>query len=280
MNKQKGNIEHLKLWKEWSRRIWKEADSEWVKREGQDLIYHNEVVVPHILEAIKDNNSFCNVVDLGAGDGYPLQKLIEKNRFNLHNCLLIDESEYKLNYARRRLKKYDTCVLVADLQSFSWVQKVKSLSSPKLIISIFVIQELPYLQHFADNLKQAINDNDVTLLVTVAPIFGYNLLKGKGLIIRKWKNTKMKDWKWVAKYPVPTDHKVIYLPYFHRTLTDYRKIFSKSGLKIEKSKYLYLEVKEAKNHFVNTVYENYIFKMPSSLLFEIKLKSHGRGPLK
>lgn len=266
-------------WFSWSRNLWETGEAKWIKRSGQDHFYRQKVVLPALRNKLKYFNTINSILDLGCGDGYTLQELFKFEDISFSNDInisLVDLSATQLKIAEQKLEiNYRNLkVIHADLNEKTWIKSLDYLVSPKVILNIFVLQEMVYIHNFFQNISEIMCKDDLMLALIVAPKFASNLSRQNANMEHSDKFTDLeKDWHWASKYPITTNSSTIYLPHFHRTIADYRKIISKFNLFV--SEVIYLRVPddiESKEIFRKTDYKEKITETNSSVLLSIKKK--------
>ena len=104
------------------------------------------------------------------------------------------------------------------------------------VLSVFVIQEVPDLDTFLENLARITSPGCLVIVVTVHPAFAEWLLdEGRMLTESAFKPVPGDEttWRWAGYYPIVDEPlEPFYLPYFHRSIEDYREAFARAGLKI------------------------------------------------
>ncbi|MBC8468639.1 MAG: class I SAM-dependent methyltransferase [Planctomycetes bacterium] len=268
-----------KSWHSWSRNLWKTGEDRWIKRNGQDYYYRQQVVLPAIREKLSHLARIPSIIDLGCGDGYTLNELLDDQNipFNDDICVaIIDISKKQLKIAKKLLEKKvrNLKVVKNDLNDESWTELIKGYEAPRIFMNIFVLQEMYSVHSFFSNISEVLEKDDLLLSIIVAPEFACNLSEREPKMAQIGKGANfVKDWDWAAKYPISTSPSTIYLPYFHRTMLDYKKIISKYDLRIVETKYLQVpDNQEARNIFKTTVYKEDIVGVNSSVLMCIKKK--------
>jgi len=170
---------------------------------------------------------------------------------------------------------------VADANSPSLVDTVsKQFDHPDLILSVLMIQELADLEILLSSLRQICSPKSKLLCVTVHPDFGERLLVSDGSENQTFIPAEIEDvsWDWAADYPIADDpHEPFPLPYFHRTIETYTKVFASHDFKLSDSLPFpdpQEEIPDLTEHGIapfapsdGNVYWPLIAEMPSSLVF-------------
>lgn len=229
------------------------------------------MVIPAIAKHLRSYfPSIATIVDLGCGDGYTLKGILEHIPHLNDNIKigLVDRSVSQLNIAEDRLGSRYPTVLNCDLNSGKWLPLVRNYAKSRLLLSIFVLQEVAALGEFLHLVKTSLDHSDIFVAIVVDPEYAVALSHSHNKMIKMSRNGfKGKDWEWASVYPVATNSHITYLPYFHRTRKDYRRLFDKNGLSLDTIEALSVpHTPEAHRVFHGTVYAETIFNMSSSLL--------------
>jgi len=262
--------------KDWAIETWKKAEENWINR-IQDNNYRKYLVRPALEKGL--SGIFVNegvFVDIGCGEGketHFLKKMLEKKGFKIFYGF--DTNEKFINHAQKSVEG-----IVFDAEDFFKLKNKYHLEgSSDLVTSLFVLQDTPFVKDFVENTYETLKNDGIFLALIVHPWFAEILLKKGALKINdKLKKTKENNYVFVGKYPITESKKPpFYVPYFHRNLSDYIKLFemyfhieSVKGLKpsnklLEKSK------KEKISPFYEEDYNVYweeISKVPSSIIIK------------
>jgi len=260
---------------DWTERMWADAEPKWVARDGQDSFYRDYVVVPGLMRAIRRfvARDVVELLDLGCGDGYCTENLVASMRtagFAPSRVLLLDRSTVQLQLAVRRRNLNGAKVIHTDLSDSGWFSLVPKRVSQRLLISVFVVQELPVLQPLLLGLRALMSNADVALLVTTAPEYSALLLRRRA-ILEPVKNPTDTDWHWRGLYPIDGAAGRLYLPHFQRTVMDYKRVISALGLRCIAADYLSVpDNRKATSVFSETIYGRHIVGIRSSVLLAIQ----------
>jgi SAM-dependent methyltransferase len=238
------------------------------------------VVIPAIRrEAQLSRSGFRTLVDLGSGDGFVTAELLrDVPREYVQRIVLVDRSTAQLRIARARAQLRRAEILAGDILSRAWVRKVAATPSPRLLLSVFVLQELPSLRDFFLGLASCMSADDSALCVIVAPTYSASLARrGATELVSRGELGRV-DWVWAGRYPISlASSRTIYLPHFQRPLRTYREAASKAGLSVKGARCLAVPPSErARRVFTDTAYGNEIVGRTSSLLLTIR-RRQGRG---
>ena len=276
----------------WVRSLWNKASSRWAGRSGQDRNYRSRVTHPFLVDAIRARapQGNLNILDLGCGDGI----LLEDNRFlevigTGGNYLGVDISEPLLEKVRFQLPRGTISFLTMNLTDPNLPHAVQAVRPDwDVILSIFVVQEIPAVETFFRNLGDLLTPDSWALLITVHPDFGEWLLREGHLLPNDdfTMNSPARNvpWRWAGSYPIVDEpFEPFYLPHFQRTIDDYRRIIESSGLCVEEVIELPAErdipglVSEGLSPFrpfPTNVYWPCIAEKPSSLVLSVRKKGN------
>ena len=225
------NHKDITTCEEWAKRLWHDAEDLWIRRDGQDHYYRTDVILPAFKQQLTDFIRFKSIIDFGCGDGYMLELLLQSAGFPFDaysSVVLIDRSNAQLQLAYQRLTTLSPHVIAINAEFDSLdINQFAHTPSPKLLLSIFVMDELISLSPYLSVIKQCINDDDLLIAVVINSHFAETLSAAHPKMERLFYNLSFpeKDWQWAAQYPIPTALGTIYLPYFYRGLSDYQRSF-------------------------------------------------------
>ena len=265
----------------WTEEVWANAESKWLARNGQDAYYRNHVVIPAIVRSIQGHitNSQYELVDIGCGDGYCTDHLISVLRqidLSPKRILLVDRSDHQLEVAGRRQNLKIATKLKVDINRQDWFHQISTPTIPRIVICIFVTQELPELQPLFSGISSITSNFDAAYFITVAPSFSDHLKK-QHAILDIVEGTTSNDWQWRGLYPIDGAAGRLYLPHFQRTIHDYKNTLLDSGFSQHFGVH-YLSVpnsESAESVFSETVYKQDIIDTPSSVILScVKVNKH------
>jgi hypothetical protein len=260
-------------WTTWCESLWREAEGAWLARSGQDHFYRRSVVVPALTTAMRRHTRFGTMLDVGCGDGYTTQLVLRE----LHaagdgprSVCLIDRSTSQLEVASRRQLLTGAGIVSANLASGDWHGRIAALRrGPTVIISTFVVQELPSLSGLLGGLASLLRAGDVALLLFVAPSYSAHLLDHQQ-IERVALSDGQVDWRWAGKYPISIGANVVYLPHFQRDLALIGAACQAHGLAVSACNTLSVpDTPQAREVFSSSVYGADIIGRPSSVLLSV-----------
>ena len=138
-------------WFKWCRSLWSASEKDWVNRSGQDHYYRKYAVIPAIKRRLLDEDGFNTFIDLGCGDGFTTELLLNKLKYKFKSNMilnLVDVSSEQLIIAHNRLKKnyFNISTYNNDLNNGIWHSKI-NLRSPSFFLSVFVLQEMITLKN-------------------------------------------------------------------------------------------------------------------------------------
>jgi hypothetical protein len=245
----------------------------WIKRDGQDHFYREQVVLPALLKEIhKERQDFRTLVDFGSGDGHVTNLFLEGLRDqerNMESVLLLDQSSVQLQIAKALPSLKDAQTLQKDLIDDDWVTAVLDTPAPRIFLSVFVFQEIPVLETLIERISRAAASTDICLAVFVAPSYSDALRKHEAIRVIEQGGSST-DWEWAGMYPISVDSAVIFLPHFQRSLQVYQEIAAKHGLIMAEPKYLSVpDTPKAREVFGRTIYGQGIVGAESSVLISL-----------
>jgi hypothetical protein len=264
----------LENWRHFAKCLWEREEQKWISRNGQDHFYRIKVVLPSIEDEIQKTKKVRTLIDLGCGDAFVLGQLLRIRKAGikkLEEIVLIDRLKKLLEIAKSKLNFSPVITIKADLESETWIPVVSRTKGKRLFLSVFVLQELPDLKRFLSSLSKVFCSGDTGIFVTVAPVFASCLVASRKMkrIIKN--GSEGTDFKWAAEYPISNNSRTIYLPYFHRTINDYRKELKQQAFRVVNVRYLSVpETKICRKIFEDTAYGNHIIGHPSSLMLVVK----------
>lgn len=267
------NIE-VSRWNNWSEALWHRNEGLWIKRNGQDHFYREQVVLPTLLKEIGEGgHPFKTLVDLGSGDGYTTNRLLERlaeGGVRLDSVLLVDRSSTQLGIAKTLPFLRDAVVVQKDLIEEDWADAVMTSESPKIFLSVFVLQEVPRVHIFFSILSRAMNPADMCLAVLVDPEYSQKLYRDGTIKVVGENRDQSAEWEWAGEYPITIDTTEIYLPHFQRRIDVYRQIAAENGLSIsEPASLVVQDTPEAREVFGHTIYGQGIIGVGSSILLKL-----------
>lgn len=260
-------------WGDWTRGLWRLAEGRWLARDGQDHYYRDQVVLPGIRQAVDESGvRFRSLSDLGAGDSYSTcllaLGLVEKG---LESVLLVDRSEKLLTAAPYDRMGVPVRRVIGDLtRTEDWATALRNEAAPRLVTSVFVLQELPGLRGFFEGLHEALGPDDLALFVIVNPSYSA-LLRDRGDIRGiEVASAEVDDWQWAGEYPISVPDDVLYLPHFQRSHQIFARAIGNAGLRLKNWKELAVPpTEDARRIFGATVYGEEILRVSSSVLFSV-----------
>jgi SAM-dependent methyltransferase len=223
----------------WASSLWETALDRWPERIGQDKNYRLHVVHPALYELLIERfQRGINILDLGCGDC----SLLDDNRFSGlirpdGSYLGIDISGELIDKASDRHREKGIRFLRGDLADKTLPQRITEICrSLDVILSVFVIQEVPDLDTFLENLVHIASPGSLVIVVTVHPLFAEWLFEEGRMRIENSLQPCFESeasWRWAGYYPIVDEPlEPFNLPYFHRSREDYRDAFARAGLKI------------------------------------------------
>jgi len=268
----------------WTEELRKGYIQPWENRR-QDYAYKKYVerpVINSLLQSKIPIHANGKYLDIGCGDGnetfYIQKRLVRLG----HRGILyaFDPQENLIRIAQKRnFRLYGYIPIVFDCGYLDVLAEKYNLEeSVDLVTSTVVLQDLPDPKQFIESIHKCLKIGAIAIFSLVHPAFAESLLK-KGAL--KIKFPVYKDyWQWAAAFPIVEEkQKTFNVPYFHRTIDDYLKIFnslftditylegapSKRNIKFYQNK----SISPFYDHLGN-VYFPEIIEMPSSLFLIAK----------
>jgi len=275
----------------WSDRLWRAARERWTTRKGQDRNFRRFVIHPALGRIIRAwfHDAPVNVLDLGCGDGVFLDDEVGRGVIERGGTYTgLDIADDILESARSRHNGEGISFICGDLND-AGLSSMPGLAGKRwdCILSVFAIQEVPRLDSFCRVLYETAGDDTIAAIVTVHPDFAQWLYDNGSMAPEdtlappQEKERRVDLWRWAGHYPIVDEPgEPFYLPYFHRTLTDYRETFERHGFIIEEVRELPESLdacerltKEKITPFVNfdnNVYWPRMAEAPSAIVFTVR----------
>jgi len=286
--------------KDWAGRLWAESAALWAERSVQDDNYRRYVVEPVLLRQMKQVglNSSSKIIEIGCGDGSHVVFLrgeLGKMGLNSVHIVGIDNNESLIRKAKEKASSVNNARFeVGDATSVEATAEImKSTGQVDLVIAMFLLQDTPDLEGVLTVVQAILKKGGHFIALVVHPNFAERLddtghLKrygGTDLPLFYMSNSGLVQWRYIGYYPIlKADGPPFYLPYFHRTVADYRDAFIKKKFDVAAEISLIPDCgisgkwREAKiEPFYESlwnVYWPYILKEPSSILIHAV---NGRG---
>jgi hypothetical protein len=132
---------------------------------------------------------------------------------------------------------------------------------------MFVLQDIADAENYLKIIRGLLKQNGIGIFVFVHPGFG-EAMKGKGALKNIRLGDSIDDWSWVAEYPIVEEQGTFYVPYFHRSLDFYKKVFSEFFNQSQYSELMPSERDKALpfSRQANNIYYPEIINSPSSLV--------------
>lgn len=266
-------------WNRWSEVLWHRNEGLWIRRNGQDHFYREQVVIPTLVEEIKGaNQQFRTLIDLGSGDGYTTNRLLEeleKVGIRIGSVFLVDRSTVQLEIASALPLLRNARFIDKDLIEDNWADAVMTSESPRVFLSVFVLQEVPRVDIFFSIMSRVIDPTDVCLAILVDPEYSDRLYRDSTIRVAEENGDQDTEWEWAGEYPITIDEdNKIYLPHFQRRINIYQQIAARNGLSMTVSRSLIVQdTPQAREIFGHTVYGQGIIGVSSSILLTIRKMS-------
>ena len=300
----------------WASSLWDRAHSRWTARAGQDIRYRTNVIHPALASILRElyPAGGMHILDIGCGDGVFLDSDIGKEVLAEGGSYTgVDISAAAVREALSRHTAANVSFIEGDAAAPAFPDRLFETGVTwSCVLSVFTLQEIADLASFAVNLERIVPENGYAVLVAVHPDFADWLREnGRMETVEEFAETckphprptvtpspheeratggevKLQRtpgglWRWAGAYPIVDEPKEPFpLPYFHRTLDDYRDVFTTSGFTVKKvieapepEKELPRLVREGISPFTDfetNLYWPRIAEAPSSLVFVLERK--------
>jgi|SRR3989339_176938 len=282
----------IEMAKEWASTEWQKVSTMWMDRADQDYAYRKYVIEPSLSELISTLNlsPSSSIVEIGCGDGsHSLFWRRKLNDLGLESARVfgVDLLESLIIKARANAKNFENISFaVADAVDFNTAKLIHdTIGKPDVIVSMFLMQDIPDLEGVLRMVNSCLKKGGQYISVIVNPNFALHLAdsgcvkryKGEDLPPEHISESGVVQWHYVGYYPiVQADKPPFYLPYFHRSITDYHEAFQKSGFRFSREMIMMPDPNRLKmlqeeriDPFCKkpfNVYWPYIINEPSSLL--------------
>lgn len=279
MNKKDPNVAN-----EWARRVWGEAVFAWEERK-QDFTYRDLVARPGVDLALTKINpkKDARILDVGCAEG--------KETLHIYETLIRlgwsgkmfghDPQKRFIKKAKKNKAGHKKLSLVFGGGSLAGFSKKHTLiESVDLVTSIFVLQDLPHIKEYIWEISKILKKGGIAIFLAVHPDFAEKI-KRKGAISIERNLGKTKEWRFAGKYPIVEEEgRTFYVPYFHRTIEDYRGYFLEHFQSVKivdlkpSVKDVHLCEKQKRspfyNHFGNVYYPEIVQEASSALFIALK----------
>lgn len=212
--------------KDWANELWKKSEKDWINR-MQDNNYREYLVRPALEDELSDIYIDGGIaVDIGCGEGketYFMKEMLKRKGFRTFYGF--DTNEKFIDSANNLFEE-----ITFDVGDFSKLKIKHHLEGPvDLITSLFVLQDTPSVKNLVNNCYNSLKDKGRFLTCIVHPQYAKILLeKGAIKINEKLKKVSGESYTFAGAYPITEPEKPpFYVPYFHRDLSEYIKIFEK-----------------------------------------------------
>ncbi len=240
--------DYIKKAELWAASLWRETLSRWSGRSGQDKNYRQNVINPAVLSLLHERfpDQGIRILELGCGDGVLLNDPKWRELVDNGGAYLgIDISAELIGKARHNHIGENIDFIIENLADPTLAVSIVSRNeSWDCVLSIFMLQEIPNLEPVLGNLDRIMSGGCPAVLIAVHPDFADWLMKEERMrkvdyyndvAAQKGIESGEDPWRWAGYYPIVDEPlEVFYLPYFHRSLSDYRSLMDKFGFTIEK----------------------------------------------
>jgi hypothetical protein len=260
----------------WASKVWESASNNWILFHKSDDLYRVQYIEPAVIgAAIGRLTGLIRLVDLGAGDGSSLNRLIldlkKDDRIQLESILFVERNEELFNNCKLKLANHNFKGIMADLRDRKRLTECiqNDTDYPTIFLAQYVVQELVEIRRFFKSVSELMQEQDV--FVAVIPDnefvrFLKKLRKMEDVAEDELARPSDADWEWVGKYPiVDAKGKTFYVPHFERSVDSILRVAGESGLKSRlQVRVVPLREEELERIYKPTLYYPHIFNMPSS----------------
>ncbi|MCE5252134.1 class I SAM-dependent methyltransferase [bacterium] len=241
------NDEFIQHAEAWASSLWKNARDRWTGRTGQDRNYRSHVIHPALAEILMKlyPGGPVHVLDLGCGDGVFVGDAVGRGILDSGGSYTgVDISADFIARMRMPGESGRVDFIEGNLTDPGFPEKILARRREwNCIVSVFTVQEIPGLGSFMENLRIITPERAHVVIVTVHPDFADWLLDNGRInpaeSLGKPSGTAGEGaeaalWRWAGEYPIVDEpNEAFYLPYFHRTIHDYRLCFARAGFTVE-----------------------------------------------
>ena len=230
----------------WAAKLWRDSVNRWSNRTGQDISYREHVIHPALNAILHErfHGWGFRLLEVGCGDGFFLGHGVGCAITGEGGAYLgIDLSGELIDHARKRCPDPNIGFMRLDISAEYAAEAVRETGTWDCMQSVFAVQEIPDLPGMLANLRSIATPGMFVVIVTVHPDFGQWLLdnghmsrallagdNGSGLAL----HPDSVSWRWAGTYPIVDEpREPFHLPYFHRTIDDYRAYLARAGFRVD-----------------------------------------------
>lgn len=218
----------------WAREVWTRATQNWEER-SQDHNYRDLVARPGILAGLKkllQNSPVLknkNFLDIGCAEGTETLYMRDLLIRMYHTGIMYgyDPQGKFVDSANTKSKPNPIIPTIFENNSLEeTLRKHNLFGKIDLVTSIFVLQDLPNIKDYLSKVDKALKDDGKGMFLLVHPNFAEEMLK-KGALKKEEQLIPNDEWRFAGEYPIVEERgRTFFVPYFHRTIEDYKKYFS------------------------------------------------------
>lgn len=220
--------------KEWATNLWEKADLSW-RRRRQDYNYRKFIARPGLYDVLRCFSPINDGIFLDVGCGGGSETIYIRDSLakfgNTGMMYGFDPRGEFIEIAKKKINNNLALSLNFENNSFGkFIEKYKLTGKANLVVSVFVLQDLPDIDEFIKNVNTCLVSSGLGIFLLVHPNFAEKMLRKDALKINKSLNPKNDEisWRFAAEYPiVEENNQTFFVPYFHRTIRDYRTFMSK-----------------------------------------------------
>lgn len=271
---------------QWAEKVWKYAVQSWEER-NQDHNYRDILARPGIFKALKSLKKIKNGIflDMGCAEGVETFYIRDKlSQLENSGIMYGYDPENKFIKIAEDTNKPGAIIPITfgNNSIDQFLERYNLQKKVDIVTSIFVLQEIADIQKYLSDVGKVLNDNGIGIFLLVHPLFGEAMKNKNALKINKILNplNTQTSWRFAGEYPIVEENgKTFFVPYFHRTIEDYKKYFGRYFKKIDfvelkptkdKIKVCEIEHKSPFYNHIGNVYYPEIAKMKSSLIIVAK----------
>lgn len=217
----------------WAMGVWTRVVPNWEDR-SQDHNYRDILARPGIYSTLESLSPISNgrFLDIGCGEGaetFFIRDSLAKLGWT-GTMFGYDPQDHFIQVASERSRPHAKIPAQFGSGSVaSFVESNRLEHKIDLLTSVFVLQDLPNIEQYFSTVNNVLSAAGTAIFVLVHPDFGEKM-KSKGVVNLEPALNSTQDsapWRWAGEYPiVEENNKTFFVPYFQRTIDDYRDYLS------------------------------------------------------
>ncbi|MCC7432761.1 class I SAM-dependent methyltransferase [Candidatus Peregrinibacteria bacterium] len=225
---------------QWAMDVWTRAVPNWEDR-SQDHNYRDILARTGIYSALASLGQISNgqFLDIGCGEGaetFYIRDSLAKLGWS-GKMFGYDPQSHFIAVAQGANKSQSSIPIQFGNGSIDdFLKKYYLSKNVDLLTSIFVLQDLPDIHQYLANVDKALNETGTGIFLLVHPNFGEAMKNKDAVKLEDALNILDIDvpWSWVGEYPIVEEEgRTFFVPYFQRTIDEYKNYFSKYFSQIE-----------------------------------------------